>query len=506
MKEKVIQIKKLLNPVAQMHLISTASYKTLIAGRGFSKSFTNGLEVADKVERFPGSCGLFNSPTYTMIYTKTLIPMKAAWQQHLSYHEGIHYVVGKAPPKHWGKPWHKPHKYENVVTFWNGTTVIFGSFDRPQLISGGSYDWVITDEAYMINKEDYDNYVIPSVRPTHPSFRDKPKHLQHSFTSSMPYNNQGDWLLDYLPKSKQNPENYSFIGWAPNVQIQKGSTWMNHEVLGKKAIAQMELEMAPHRAKVMIRNERLKGFGNLFYPSLSAKHLYIPKASDKIILLNINSLNGKRDASYDVGADNYNPRLPINITHDWGAFNCIWIDQEFPREVRFIDTMDVEHPLSIDDLADQFAERYAKHENKIIFQWGDKSGNNRVANSKLSYFEQFAERLRDDKHGWRVVRKKTGDIEHLERHRFIIKLHNEEDPRLPKVRHNATTCADAIISLESAPMKDNKKDKSSEGNTSIKPQHATHYSDAYDYRLYHGFHHLERDGDTYNPYGTSLTE
>lgn len=484
-----------------MHLQAQQAYKILIAGRGFSKSFTNGVSQGIKVDLMPKSCGLFTSPTYNMVYTKTLIPMKAAWAEHLGYIEDIHYVVGKAPPKWFERPYHRPHRFENVVTFWNGRTIIFGSFDRPSLISGGSYDDVENDECYLIEKDDYDNFVIPTVRGTHPSFRDIPIHLQQSFTSSMPYKNLGEYLLDFYSKAKTNPELYSFIGWEPNAPVQMGSTWMNREVLGDKAILQMKAEMKPHAYKIMILNQRVTNFGSLFYPALGPKHFYTPKANDKVIALSLNELGKKRDASFEESPDNYNPDMPINSTHDWGQFNCLWLDQEYPREVRFIDAMHVEHPLSIDDLADRFCDKYEYHRNKILYLWGDKSGNAKVANSKHTYFEQYAQRCR--MRGWRVILKKTGDIEHLERHRFITNLHREEDPRLKKIRHNAVTCADARISIETAPMKNDKKDKDSERNPSIKPQHATHYSDAYDYRLYHGLKHLE-SSLTVNPYATNL--
>jgi hypothetical protein len=489
-KQKVRKIERYLNPVAQIHLLNTAPYKTLIAGRGFSKSFTNGLEVADKVARMPGSCGLFNSPSYNMIYTKTLIPMKAAWEQHMGYIEDIHYVVGKTPPKYFGRPYHRPQKFENVVTFWNGTTIVFGTFDRPQTISGGSYDWVITDEAYMIDKDEYDQYVIPAIRPTHPKFKGIEKHLQQSFTSSMPYKGQGEWLLDFLAKSKTNPEGYGFTGWEPNAKVQMGSTWMNRVVHGDKTILQWQMEMEKNNYRVMVLNQKVTNFGATFYPLLGPKHWYIPKANKFIDYIPLNETSTfKRDARFDQSLEDYDPDLPLHISHDWGKFNCIVIDQEHPKEVRIIKAMHVHNPKTIDDLADDFAEYYRKHKAKLVYQWGDKSGTNRQANSKLNYFEQFAERLRDK--GWRVVLKKTGDVEHLERHRFIAKLHGEEDKRLPIIRHNANNCPELRIALESAGMKGDKKDKSSENNPSIKPEHATHYTDAYDYRLYHGLKHRE---------------
>jgi hypothetical protein len=493
-----------MNPVAQIFLQAEQAYKVWLAGRGSSKSFTGGVSQSRKVELMPRSLGLFTSPTYTMIYTKTLIPMKAAWEQHCGYFEGIHYVVGKVPPKHFEKPYHKPHRYENVVSFWNGRSIIFASFDRPALISGGSYDDVENDECYMIDKDDYDNFVIPTVRGTHPSFRDCPIHLQQAFYSSLPFKNQGDYLLDYRAKALQNPSMYFFIGWEPNAKVQLGSTWMNRKVLGDKAILQMKAEMNEYAYQIMILNQQVTNFGDTFYPNLSPRHWYIPLANDKLISIPLNKLDTfKRDASYDEGTNDYSPALPLHISHDWGKFNCITIDQEHPKEIRVIKQMHVHNPKTIDDLADEFAEYYRMHKAKLLYQWGDKSGTNRQANSKLNYFEQFAERLRDK--GWRVILKKTGDIEHLERHRFIAKLHAEEDPRLPRIRHNASNCPDLKIALESAGMKDDKKDKSSENNPSIKPEHATHYTDAYDYRLYHALKSREKDQEI-DPYSTSLSK
>lgn len=508
MKEKVRKLNRYLHPVAQQHLSALEAYKTWLAGRGSSKSFTNGLDIADRIENFPKSCGLFNSPTYSQIYTRTLIPMKAAWQQHLDYIEDIDYVVGKVPPKYFDRPWHKPHKYENVVTFWNGTTVVFGSFDRPSSISGGSYDWVITDEAYLIDKEDYDAYVIPTIRPTHSSFKGKPKHLQQSFTSSMPHKHQGDWLLDFRGKSKSDPKHYSFLGWEPNAEFQMGSTWMNVEVLGAETILRWELEMKGVEAQVMIHNQRVTNYGNTFYPALSSKHFYTPEANEKLISIPLSALAKlKRDASYDVGNDDYNPEMPLNVSHDWGKFNCITIDQEYAREVRFINVMHVfnggPNPKDLDDLANEFCEYYRMHRNKIVYQWGDRTGNNKQANSKKTYFEQFADRLTAS--GWRVIRKKTGDVEHLDRHRLISLMHKGEDLRFPRVTHNAEKCADLKLSLEGAAMKGDKKDKSSETNKAVKPQHSTHLTDAYDARLYWGFKHREKGLALVNPYSSSLS-
>jgi hypothetical protein len=498
--EKIRKVERYLNPVAQLFLQSVANYSVLLAGRGFSKSFTNGLSQANKIAIMPRSVGLFTSPTYSMIYTKTLIPMKAAWEQHLGYIEGIHYIVGKAPPKHFAKPYHKPHRYENVVTFWNGRSIVFGSFDRPALISGGSYDDVENDECYLIDKDDYDNYVIPTVRGTHPSFKYCPIHLQQKFSSSMPFKNQGDWLLDFYAKAKQDPKMYGFIGWEPNAKLQLGSTWMNRHVLGDKAILAMKAEMSEVSYRIMILNQQVTSWGNQFYPSLAAKHWYTPKANDKVIDVPLGG-TFKRDATYDVGPDDYNPELPLHISHDWGAFNCITIDQEYHKEVRIINTMHVYNPKTLFDLANEFCEYYSYHKTKLVYQWGDKSGNNKKDNSPYTSFVEFANVLKEK--GWMVVRKRIGDIDQYERHIFINKLHQEDDKSYPKLRYNSR-CTDFKIAMESAGLIDKGKDKRSEKNSAIKPEHATHYTDAHDYRIYHGFFKKHNDYEGLDIHSTNL--
>lgn len=471
---KVTPIKKklYLNPIAQLFILARQLIKVLIAGRGFGKSFDNGIIVADKVEKLPRSKGLFLGVTYTQILTNTLIPMKAALEW-LGYEDGIHYVVGKRPPDWFKKPFQKPERYENVVTFWNGTTMVMGSFDRPQLLRGGSYDWVITDEALLIKKDQYDQIVQFAIRATHPSLKGKPGHLQEIFTSSMPYGSLGSWLLDYEQKAKKQPDNYFYI---------EGTSWHNRVILGDATIQKWNRESAPLQYAVEVMNKRVRQFGALFYPSLAERHWYTDSYEYSFIdNLGLNAKEYIKDSRWDKDCD---PDLPLNISHDWGAFNCITIDQEKDTELHFINAMHVTHPEIIDDLAKKFCTYYKHHKKRTVFQWGDKSGNKKEGNSKLTYFEQFAEILRDN--GWRVIRKKVGDIQHLERHRFINILHREEDERLPKIRYNTNNCKDLRIALESAPMKDGKKDKSSENNPSYKPEHATHYTDAHDYRLYHG--------------------
>ena len=474
------------NPVALLHLYADQPNKTLIAGRAFGKSFINGYSIAQKVQHLPGARGIFGGASYTNILTNTITPMINCWEK-MGYYQGVHYVIGQKPPDFFKLPYQPPQEYKNVISWAWGHATILGSMDRPQLLRGGSNDYSIFDEALLLNEELYGQIVIPTLRGSDIKLKGKKHHLNEEFTSSMPYGSvPGMWILDHEKKAEKYPDHFHYI---------EGTTLDNVVIVGMDVIKKWKRSMSKIAFDIECLNKRITRHGSqFFYPTLSDKHWYPAEYNyDYIDTLGFN-LNPKKGATIQTPDSRWDrdcdPNLAIHISHDWGAFNTIVIDQYKDKinEVRTINNMYVEHPKIIDDLAIDFCKYYENHKNKTVHQWGDKSGNKREANSKVTMFEQFANVLR--RKGWRVIKEKTGDIEHLDRHNFMVELHRETNSNLPRIRHNAEKCKDLKIALESAPMDGIKKDKSSERKTSrIKPQHATHSTDAYDYRLYHAFKH-----------------
>lgn len=477
-----VEKEQYLNPVAKLFLQMPVLKKVLVAGRGFGKSFVNGNTIARMVEVFPKSRGLFVGPTYTQIFTNSLLPVKSAWEFN-NYYEKIHYVVGKTPPNAFERPYAKPDKFENVITFWNGTTINLGSFDRPQLIRGASYDWVIVDEALLINYQKYTEVITPTLRGSHILLKDHPLQRSEQFTSSMPYGASGQWLLDFKSKMQQYPKDYFYI---------EGTSWDNIHVLGIDTLKSWRRDMPQTQYDVEVMNRRNVRHGELFYPSLKDTHFYIESYNyDHIDSINI--LGTAKDCRWD---SDCKLDSPLNLSFDFGAFNTLLVDQErkHPYTIHYLNHLYVSHPDTLNDLVDNFHNYYLHMHNRILYIWGDKSGNKRMENSKLTMFEQVMDRLRSK--GWRPIKRKTADVEHLERHRFIDVLLREEHSHLPAIRINYNNCKDLRISLEDAKMRNEKKDKRSEGNPAIAQQHATHATDAFDYRLYHAYKHLERHRTT----------
>jgi len=470
-KIKPIQKKLYLNPIAQLFLLALQEVKALIAGRGFGKSFINGIQILQKVENLPRSKGLFLGLTYTQILGNTLLPMINAWEW-FGYIRDVDYVIGKKPPKHFQTPFQKPERYENVITFFNGTTIVLGSFDRADLNRGGSNDWIMVDEALLIKKEYYDQVIIPTLRPSDVRLKDMAGMLTQSFTSSMPFGSIGSWLFDIEKDAKTMPDKAFWI---------EGTSWHNRVVIGDETIKRWIRTMSPLTVMVEINNKRIRNLGNLFYPALNADKHYYDGAYDygyiDSLEFNIQKIN-EADCRADKDCDK---DVPLDLGFDFGAFNCCVVGQEVWPEFKLLNSFHVSHPEIVEDLVEKIADYYQPMRSRIINLYGDKAGNNREPNSRMTSFQKIQKILRDK--GFRPVIREMGDVGHYVRHEFFNTVFRESDPKYPHIRINKVKNPDFIIAMESAGMHSEKKDKRPEHHA-IKQEHATHYTDAFDQLVY----------------------
>jgi hypothetical protein len=139
----------------------------------------------------------------------------------------------------------------------------------------------------------------------------------------------------------------------------------------------------------------------------------------------------------------------------------------------------------IDDVIDNFCNYYQYHRVKTVFFYKDKYGDERQANSSLTYNDQAIKRLQ--KKGWNVAVIEYAGKEppHHEKYLMWGNILAEKDPLLPRLRINGNNCKFLIIAMNNTKVveKDNKfsKDKSSEHKNSGVPQEeATHSTDAID--------------------------
>lgn len=469
----------ILNPVTQLYLQSPQKVKVLNLGRAGGKSYGNGVDISLDLKVLPRAKGLFLGLTYSQILSNTLLPVTAALETY-GYIRDVHYVIGRRPPSYFQTPWQKPEKYDNIITFWNGYTINLASFDRPQLLRGGSNDFIKVDEALLVNKDKYDEIIIPTLRPSHTMLRDKPRMLHQHFTTSMPYGTMGSWIFDIEEKAKVKPKDFFYI---------EGSSWDNVDILGEEVILRWKDSMTPVRYQIEVLGKRIRNIGNRFYPNLSEKHYY--DFSDNHDFLDsfefdLKALKGLKDDPDSRLDTDVNPDRALDISFDFGAFSCMWVAQLKSLDYCLVNSFHVKHPDTINELVDKFCHYYRHHRAKTVMVYGDKGGKRRDERSYSNTFQMIAARFRH--HGWTYIKKKTADINHWDRHLFISEVMEEPiNTKWPRIRINRSKNKDAIISLESAGLTENReKDKSSE-KKAIAQEHATHYSDAFDYLIYHKF-------------------
>jgi len=157
------------NPLQTAISILSPKRNFTVSGRGFGKSTLFGDQLHKIVRNLPGASGIIVAKTYTHVLT-SILPSAFAHLERLGYIRDVHYVIGIAPPKEWGLPYHVPVKnYSNYITFFGGKNkrpvgFFLASQERIGSGRGPNTDFLLTDETLRINKKRLDEEIGPTLR------------------------------------------------------------------------------------------------------------------------------------------------------------------------------------------------------------------------------------------------------------------------------------------------------------------------------------------------------
>ncbi len=190
-----------LNRPQLLSVLNLAQSEVNIEGRGTGKSYKIGWEINKIVRTMPRSVTAITGRTFGQIYTRTL-PSSLKFLEKIGYQKDLDYVIGVKPPAGWLKPWETITKFDNFISFSNGTGFLLLSQEREGSARGPNIDREIVDEALTLNKERYDQEVSPANRGNEEHFgkaSDNPIMQHHGFryVSSMPYSQDQKWLLNF---------------------------------------------------------------------------------------------------------------------------------------------------------------------------------------------------------------------------------------------------------------------------------------------------------------------
>ena len=191
------------NPQLLTQLIG-ANTTVIVAGRRTGKTDSIASPfVYRNMQRMPGSTGGIVVPTFKHGLTNTIPGLLAAWRRW-GLLPGVHYVVGRKPPKSFKTAIIEPTDYEHVISFYNGSRAIIISQDRPGSSNSLTLSWLLVDEAKFIDYEKLKDETLPANGGIRSYFGRHSYNHSIMILSDMPQSKKGSWFLHY--KDKMKPE------------------------------------------------------------------------------------------------------------------------------------------------------------------------------------------------------------------------------------------------------------------------------------------------------------
>lgn len=457
----------------------------IVAGRRTGKTDSIAAPfVLRNMQRMPGSTGGIVVPTFKHGLTNTLPGLFAAWKRW-GLIKGVHYVVGRKPPKSFKAPITEPEEYEHVISFYNGSVAIILSQDRPGAANSLTLSWLLVDEAKFIDFQKLKDEAFPANGGIKSHFG------RHSFNhsvlilSDMPQTKKGSWFLHY--KDEMDTELIATIEatvyeiWKQKEKVRKlrsegkpvpdyirgyirrldrdlnkmrsvavyyreYSSIENLQLLGENYIKQMKRDLTPLTFQTSILCQRIGIAKDGFYSSMRERHKY--NASDFEYLDSL----GYEDvpATFDSRADaDVNREAPICIGMDYNA-NINWIVAGQPSgdRLNIIKSFYVKFDRKLRELVNDFCDYYRFHNNKTVIFYYDATalGSNFAVNEQDFHWVVVNE---FEKRGWSVESVYLGaPMRHDEKYLLINRGFAGQQRLMPML--NRQNNDDLILAIQSA--------------------------------------------------------
>jgi hypothetical protein len=532
------------NPTKEIHYNEPQLRTRLIAaqenyfiwGRGTGKS-TGALAPFSlrNILSMPKSNGILLGATYEQILIRTLPPLLAGWEME-GYKEGVHFFVGKFAPSRW--KWEKayvhPLKAQYYIHFYNGSGIYLISQDRAGSANGLSADWLVGDEAKLLKYDRLSEETIPTLRGNNLYFGNLYNHLSTMFTTDMPKNPSGQWILEkeqlvdrehidqilkfaiYVEELKYKllTENRPTVRKRIQKEInkinlhlneaRKGTVYVDYasaldnvDVLGLKYLKNQKRILSDLDYRTSILNMPITQADTKFYAHFDDEyHTYTAPNYGHIDTLKLDYRNIKKDCRWDSDLDKHKA-LDVSLDYNAAINSLVCGQEDNPYLYKILSSFYVKHPDRVKELIVKFCDYYAYHKRKEVNYYYDHTAVATNAISDISVSDVVTATFIEL--GWKVNRIYIGQASsHYSRFIFFGSLFKEDNPKLPRITINATNADSYIVSLNNAGTRkdkgDIKKDKRPELNINIAQEKTTHLSEAGDCLLYSLFSNRMQEG------------
>ena len=445
----------------------------------------------------PGASFALVGSTYQQILSRTL-PSTKEGLAVLGIFQDIDYVVGKnGKSLGFADPIQAPDKWQNVMHFSCGSIFQMVSLDNPNSGRGLNAFGVVGDEAALFDPEKLFNNVKTTNRAKSARFKNATLLGVEVYASSTPLTKKGLWFTEMeakiLNKELKNSDKYIFL---------KASSKVNLHNLRKEWLDEMKEESPSeiiYNAEIL--NIRPKEILNGFYPQFTRKCLYTDYDNDYLI----SKTESYTTKDFNCLQDNdIVKNKPLILSLDWGVFLSAVVSQNLLAKYRILNSFWEQQPKIINDIIDSFCDYYEFLEYKTLHLYYGHDGNARAHNRSDETYGDEVKRLLKAR-GWNVIDKSKHKpaAAHNTKYTLINLMFKGHSSRYPAIEINEHNNKDLIISLERAEAKDGKngiaKVKKDESNASMKQQHTTHLSDAFDIPIFEIFKgKLKADQDNWD--------
>lgn len=508
-----------------------AKTTTLIAGRGTGKTTGVAPEwYIHRVKLMPGGASAIVARQMVQLYTRTLPPFLGFLKQ-MGYVEGIHFVVGTAPPSMWeAKPLVKPEEWKTVIAWCNGHTTYLVHQMRASVPNSLSIQFWMGDEAKDLNKDRLDTDLMPAVRGHADLWGDLganlPEYGSSLLMTDQPTRASSKWILEneklhdegkvdvlinlfcdiqshrqqlQQPRNKTHEETLrksmnNLIQMYDDIRrdthfFLEADPRHNFDILGKDYFINMKRSLPEPIFLISVMNKRASNKVGSFYAGLDeVRHCYDAQFNEHY-LRTLDLVNGdKPDWRQDA---DLNRNLPLQLGPDHGAsFNGVAIGQYDGKCLRYVNAMYVLHPETAETLAQNFHEYYQGFPSNHIIYYYDHTLNAASGRAlNVTFVQEVCDTLRDL--GWQVTESYLGHTpEPMDRFNLWSRVFRF-DRELPQVLFNKHKCDFMLLAMETTETKESttknnsfKKDKGPERDKTLSQEKAPHITDGADLLLW----------------------
>ena len=452
--------------------------KAMKGSRGGGKTRAIGEDVYDRVVGLPRSRQFLSSLTFEAIDSNIMPDVHDVLRLH-GLVDGIHYVEDQEPPPHFVLPYKKLINPARSISFFNGTCFQKISMGKsPKKNRGRSFDGGIIDEALNLDGWAVRNILLPTLRGINRwiGTPGEKMHKMLSIYSSPARTPEGKWFMLYKKLAAVNPTDYY---WG------EVTAFDNLAVLGENYIEDQRAQLGYHDFHIEIMNEdNVKDKPTLFYYQHDeTRHHYVAEKLEDV-----------------------DGQLGLEMSFDFGGrYSCCTVSQEQGMVEKIVHEFDTNNltedernagkAKKVPDLVRDFCKVFRNHPTKRIDLWGDRTGLNPNELDESTLFDKIKGILEEN--GWEVrVRVTYADSAlHKSRYSFLNDVFEESGAKdYPRLRINALTCPNLIVSLDTTRVTDEfKKDKKDERNAHFNQSYAPHLTDTLDYKMFNKYRFLLDD-------------